>query len=65
MRNEEGRLAEAATLIDELGGEVLGVRTYREPAGDQRVFFLRVRRVDALMASTALQRKGYTVVSVH
>jgi acetoin utilization protein AcuB len=65
VAEEEGRLAEAARLIDELGGEVLGVGTYREPAGDQQVFFLRVRKVDAQVASTALQRKGYTVVSVH
>ena len=45
--------------------EVLGVGTYREPVGDQWVFFLRVRRVDAQVASTALQHKGYTVLSVH
>jgi hypothetical protein len=41
------------------------VGTYGEPAGDQRVFFLRVRSVDAQGASTALRDKGYTVLSIH
>jgi acetoin utilization protein AcuB len=62
---EEGSLAAAATLMNELGGEVLGVGTYGEPTDDQRVFFLRVRNVDADVASTALRDKGYTVLSIH
>ena len=65
LAGAEGSLAEAATLINELDGEVLGVGTYREPVGDQWVFFLRVRRVDAQVAATVLRHKGYTVLSVH
>jgi acetoin utilization protein AcuB len=65
LSKREGSLVEAARLINELGGEVLGVGTYRDPAEDQRVFFLRVQNVDAQVASTALQQKGYTVLSVH
>lgn len=60
-----GSLPEAAKLITDLGGEVLGVGTYREPVDDRQVFFLRVRGVDAQVASTALQQKGYTVLHIH
>lgn len=60
-----GSLAEAAKLITDLGGEVLGVGTYREPVGDQHVFFVRVRGVDARVASAALRQKGYTVLRIH
>jgi len=62
---EKGSLAEAARLLNERGGEVLGVGTYGEPTDDQRVFFLRVRNVDADVASTALRDKGYTVLGIH
>ncbi|MCS6926010.1 MAG: CBS and ACT domain-containing protein [Candidatus Binatia bacterium] len=60
-----GSLPEAVKVITDLGGEVLGVGTYREPVHDQHVFFLRVRGVEAQVASTALQQKGYTVLHVH
>jgi acetoin utilization protein AcuB len=60
-----GSLTEATTLIDELGGETLGVGTYREPGGEQQVFFLRVRNVDKQVAAVALEHKGYTVLRVH
>lgn len=60
-----GSLAGAAKLLTDLGGEVLGVGTYREPVGDQHVFFVRVRGVDAQAASTALRQKGYTVLHIH
>jgi acetoin utilization protein AcuB len=60
-----GDLAAAATLINEIGGEVLGVGTYREPWSEQSVFYLRLRGVDAAAASAALQNKGYTVLSAH
>jgi acetoin utilization protein AcuB len=60
-----GDLAAAAALINEIGGEVLGVGTYREPWSEQSVFYVRLRGVDAAVASAALQNKGYTVLSAH
>jgi acetoin utilization protein AcuB len=66
LRTEKGGdLAEAATLINGIGGEVLGVGTYRDPWSEQPIFYLRLRGVDAAAASAALQNKGYTVLSVH
>lgn len=60
-----GDLAKAAALVNEIGGEVLGVGTYRDPWSEQPIFYLRLRGVDAAAASAALQNKGYTVLSVH
>lgn len=66
LRTEKGGdLAEAATLINGIGGEVLGVGTYRDPWSEQPIFYLRLRGIDAAAASAALQNKGYTVFSVH
>jgi acetoin utilization protein AcuB len=58
-------LAEAATLVNQIGGEVLGVGTYRDPWSEQPIFYVRLRGVEAAKASAALQEKGYTVLSVH
>jgi acetoin utilization protein AcuB len=60
-----GDLAEATKLINEIGGEVLGIGTYQEPWSEQHAFYLRLRGVDPPAASAALQNKGYTVLSVH
>src|SRR5262249_14417739 len=60
-----GDLAQAAALSNEIGGEVLGVGTYRQPWITHSVFYLRVRGIDAAAASAALQNKGYTVLSTH
>jgi len=60
-----GDLAEAAALINQIGGEVLGVGTYRDPWSEQHIFYVRLRGVDAAAASAALQNKGYTVLSAH
>jgi acetoin utilization protein AcuB len=60
-----GDLAKAAAIVNEIGGEVLGVGTYREPWSEQSVFYVRLRGVDAAAASAALQNKGYTVLSTH
>jgi len=57
-----GSLADATKLIEESGGEVLGVGNYREPAQNQRGFFIRLRGVDTATASTALRKSGYTVL---
>lgn len=66
LRTEKGGdLVQAAALINELGGEVLGVGTYREPWSGQPVFYVRLRGVEAAAASAALQQKGYTVLSTH
>ncbi|MBI3302421.1 MAG: CBS domain-containing protein [Deltaproteobacteria bacterium] len=58
-------IAEAARLVNDMGGEVLGVGTYRDPWSEQAIFYLRLRGVDTGAASAALQNKGYTVLSVH
>jgi acetoin utilization protein AcuB len=60
-----GDLAKATALVNEIGGEVLGVGTYRDPWSEQPIFYLRLRGVDAAAASAALQNKGYTVLSTH
>jgi len=60
-----GDLALAAAIVNEIGGEVLGVGTYREPWSEQSVFYVRLRGVAAAAASAALQNKGYTVLSTH
>jgi len=60
-----GDLAEAAALVNQIGGEVLGVGTYRDPWSEQPIFYVRLRGVEAAKASAALQEKGYTVLSVH
>lgn len=60
-----GDLVQAAALLKEMGGEVLGVGTYREPWSEQAVFYVRLRGVEAAVASAALQHKGYTVLSTH
>jgi acetoin utilization protein AcuB len=66
LRTEKSSdLAEAATLVNQIGGEVLGVGTYRDPWSEQPIFYVRLRGVEAAKASAALQEKGYTVLSVH
>jgi len=57
-----GSLADAAKLIEENGGEVLGVGTHREPEQRKRRFFMRIRGLDAATAATALRKNGYTVL---
>jgi acetoin utilization protein AcuB len=62
---KEGDLVDASAILSQIGGEVLGVGTYRDPWSEQPIFYLRVRGVEAGAASTALEKKGYTVLSVH
>jgi hypothetical protein len=57
-------LTDAAQALAEAGGEVLGVGTYGDPAENQRIFFVRVRGIDATATSTVLQNKGYTVLNI-
>ena len=58
-------LVTAPKLIEEIGGEVLSIGTYRTPHEDQGVFYLRLRGIDPKTASAALRDKGYTVLSTH
>ena len=62
---KEGDLADASAIISQIGGEVLGVGTYRDPWSEQPIFYLRLRGVDSGSASAALEKKGYTILSVH
>ncbi len=62
---ESGDLLSASRLIAEMGGEVLGVGTYRDPWSGQPLFYLRVRGVDAGKATATLEEHGYGVLAVH
>jgi len=62
---KEGDLTDASTIVTQAGGEVLSVGTYKEPWSEQSVFYLRVRGLEAGVASHALEKQGYTVLSVH
>ena len=58
-------LSEATKLVNELGGEVLGVGSHRIPWEDKQVFYLRMRGADPAAVIAGLQRRGYTVLGVH
>jgi acetoin utilization protein AcuB len=58
-------LTDAAQIIAQEGGEILGVGTYRERWGENPVFYLRLRTVDPARIANALREKGYTVLGVH
>ena len=58
-------LVSAPKFIEERGGEVLSIGTYRAPQEDQSVFYLRLRGIDPKIASAALRDQGYTVLSTH
>lgn len=64
---EEGKtgLHAATKLVNELGGEVLGVDSRRIPWEDKQVFYLRMRGADPAAVIAGLQRRGYTVLGVH
>lgn len=57
-------LTDAAQVLTQAGGEVLGVGTYGDPTENHRVFFVRVRSIDATTASTVLRNNGYTVLDI-
>jgi acetoin utilization protein AcuB len=57
-------LTDAAQVLTQAGGEVLGIGTYGEPTENQRTFFVRVRGLDATAASTVLRNNGYTVLQI-
>jgi CBS-domain-containing membrane protein len=64
-QRQRADLAAAARLLTELGGEVLGGGTsYRDPAAEQTVLYVRLRGVPPETAVTALRHSGYTVLGV-
>ena len=62
---KEGDLTDASAIVTQAGGEVLSVGAYKDPWSEQPIFYLRLRGVDPSVASGALKKKGYTVLSVH
>lgn len=58
-------LVTAPKLIEERGGKVLSIGTYRTPHEDQHVFYLRVCGIDPHTAAATLRDQGYTVLSTH
>ena len=62
--NASTTLTDAAQVLTQAGGEVLGVGTYGDLTENQRVFFVRVRGIDATTASTVLRNNGYTVLHI-
>ena len=57
-------LIDVAHVLTQAGGEVLGVGTYGDPTENQRIFFVRVRDLDAPAVSTVLRQNGYTVLDI-
>jgi acetoin utilization protein AcuB len=57
-------LTDAAHVLTQAGGEVLGIGTDGDPTENQRIFFVRVRGIDATAASTVLRTNGYTVLDI-
>ena len=62
---KEGDLIDASAIVTQAGGEVLSVGAYKDPWSEQPIFYLRLRGLDPGVASGALEKKGYTVLSVH
>lgn len=62
LPKDGGSLADAAKLIEEHGGEILGVGTHREPDHHKHGFFMRIRGLDAAAATAVLRKNGYTVL---
>jgi acetoin utilization protein AcuB len=62
---EEHTVADAAKIIGEQGGEILGVGTYRESWGKSPVCYVRFRVADPERVTNALKQKGYNVLGVH
>lgn len=57
-------LTDAAQILAQAGGEILGIGTYGDPTENQRIFFLRVRGLAPTTASTVLLNNGYTVLNI-
>lgn len=59
-----GDVSQASETVQQLGGEVLSVGTYKDPWSEQPIFYLRTRGVEPGAAKAGLEKKGYTVLSV-
>src|SRR5215813_694879 len=53
-----GNLTDATGVIQQIGGEVLSVGTYKDPWSEQPIFYLRTRGVEPGVASSTLEKKG-------
>ena len=65
LREEGGGVAEAAKIVAQEGGEVIGVGTYRGKWGDSPVCYLRLRSGDANAIAKLFKEKGFEVLGVH
>lgn len=54
--------AEASRVIEEVGGDILGVGTHREQWNQGPVFYVRVRSKDPETVAKALEKAGYSVL---
>jgi len=64
VEGQERNLGGASSIIEEAGGEILGVGTYREPWKESPVFYLRLRSPDSKSIAQTLKDKGFTVLGV-
>jgi len=58
-------LTEAASIVSQQGGDVLGLGTYRGQWGDDRVCYLRIRAADAGKVAAVLGQRGFNVLGMH
>lgn len=65
MGKEPGSVADAARIVTQEGGEVLGVGTYRGRWGGSPVCYLRLRSGDPHVISELLKEKGFEVLGVY
>ena len=65
LQPEGGGLAEAAKVVSQQGGEVLGVGTYRGKWGESSVCHLRLRSGDVDAIAKALRERGFEVMGIY
>ena len=65
LREEGGGVAEAAKIVAQEGGEVIGVGTYRRKWGDSPVCYLRLRSGDADAIAKLLKEKDFEILGVY
>src|SRR3990170_2993561 len=65
LREEGGGVAQAAKIVAQEGGEVIGVGTYRGKWGGSPVCYLRFRSGDADAIAKLLKEKDFEVLGVH
>jgi acetoin utilization protein AcuB len=63
--NENLDLASASKMIDQEGGQILGLGTYRERRGGSPVFYVRFRSTNPGYLAQLLKSKGYNVLGIH